>query len=108
VLDGVSEPESHGFFDSDDISPWDTWGYCALSVVTGRNEPPHPIAHLFSWVPAPFADLVQAGIDINPVGCIRWAADRVHGTDRERALLRQLETVGMLGTIPLRQAPASH
>lgn len=59
VADGAAEFESNGFFDFEDAPPWDTW--IAYSDST-----------LLSWVPTQLIPLVQRGIDVNPVGCIRW------------------------------------
>jgi hypothetical protein len=61
VADGASQDASREFFDVYDAPPWDTWvGY------SNRT--------LLSWVPAQLVDLVQAGIDANPVESIRWLA----------------------------------
>ena len=59
VADGASRAGSSGFFDVDDVPPWDLW-------VDFSGET------LFSWVPEAFIGVAQAGIDANPVQCIRW------------------------------------
>jgi hypothetical protein len=59
VEDGASLYLSKGYFDELDAPPWDTW-VCYFD------------RHLISWVPPCLLDLVQAGIAVNPVDCIRW------------------------------------
>ena len=59
VEDGASEVASGGFFDVYDAPPWDVWvAYSDCS--------------LLAWVPPQLIGLAQSGIDVNPVGCIRW------------------------------------
>lgn len=60
VSDGAAEAVSHGFFDSEDAPPWDTWFW-------------HKEGTIFCWVPESLVSDAQAGIDANPVDCIRWA-----------------------------------
>jgi len=60
--DGASEYASMGYFDERDAPPWDTW-ICYLD------------RHLISWVPPSLLGLAQAGIEANPVDCIRLAED---------------------------------
>jgi hypothetical protein len=60
VSDGASRYASNGFFDLYDCPPWDTW-----LQYSDRT--------LISWVPEILFPLAQAGIDANPVECIKWA-----------------------------------
>lgn len=60
VSDGASKFASKGFFDENDCPPWDLW-----LLYSDRS--------LISWVPEILYPLAQAGIDANPVECIRWA-----------------------------------
>jgi hypothetical protein len=62
LSDGAAEYASFGFFDVDNIPPWDTW-------VTMFGK------HLVSWVPPQLFRLVQQGLDVNPEQCIVWADD---------------------------------
>lgn len=62
LSDGAAEYASFGFFDVDNIPPWDTW-------VTMLGK------HLVSWVPPQLIQLVQQGLDVNPEQCIVWADD---------------------------------
>jgi hypothetical protein len=57
---GAAEYSSNGFFDVDNVPPWDTWVSFDGST-------------LISWVPAILIPLAQAGIDANPEACISWA-----------------------------------
>jgi hypothetical protein len=59
VSDGASRFASNGFFDAYDCPPWDLW-----LQYSDRT--------LISWVPEILFPLAQAGIEVNPVGCIRW------------------------------------
>ena len=60
VSDGASRYASNGFYDPYDCPPWDLWlQYSDRTLV--------------SWVPEVLFPLAQAGIDANPVDCIKWA-----------------------------------
>jgi hypothetical protein len=59
LSDGAATVGSEGFFDVDNVPAWDTWLF-----FDGRT--------LISWVPPQLIPIVQAGIDVNPEGCIRW------------------------------------
>jgi hypothetical protein len=63
LADGAAEAESNGFFDVDNVPPWDTWVGLYPSE---RGE------YLVSWVPSQLAELVGRGIRVNPEECIRW------------------------------------
>lgn len=58
---GAAEYSSNGFFDSNNVPPWDLW--IEFSEET-----------LVSWVPPMLVDLVQMGVESNPEECIRWVA----------------------------------
>ncbi len=60
VSDGAAQAASRGFFDAEDAPPWDTWFWLKESTI-------------FCWVPESLISDAQAGIDANPVDCIRWA-----------------------------------
>jgi hypothetical protein len=60
VSDGAAEAASRGFFDMEDAPPWDSWFWLKESTI-------------FCWVPLLLISDAQAGIDANPVDCIRWA-----------------------------------
>jgi len=60
LMDGAAKYSSNGFFDVNNVPPWDIW--VAFSEQT-----------LVSWVPPMLLELAQKGIDVNPEGCIRWA-----------------------------------
>jgi hypothetical protein len=62
LCDGAAQYSSKGFFDVDNIPPWDTW-ICFI-------EP-----YLISWVPPRLLDLASVGIDMNPEQCILWARE---------------------------------
>ena len=60
VSDGASRYASNGFFDAYYCPPWDLW-----LQYSDRT--------LISWVPEILFPIAQAGIDANPVECLRWA-----------------------------------
>jgi hypothetical protein len=62
LSDGAAEYASMGFFDLDNVPPWDTW-----IAMFGK--------YLVSWVPPQLIRLVQEGLDVNPEQCILWADD---------------------------------
>jgi hypothetical protein len=59
---GAAEYSSLGFFDVDNVPPWDTW-----MLMLGK--------YLVLWVPPQLIRLVQEGLDVNPEQCILWADD---------------------------------
>jgi hypothetical protein len=62
LCDGAARYTSKGFFDFDNIPPWDTW-VCFFQQ------------YLVSWVPPQLLELANQGIDANPEGCIAWAQE---------------------------------
>jgi len=60
LMDGAAKYSSNGFFDVNNVPPWDTW--VAFSERT-----------LVSWAPPLLVEIAQDGIDANPEACIRWA-----------------------------------
>lgn len=64
LADGAARYASKGFFDVDNVPPWDTWVCYA-----GRN--------LITWVPPKLEGLANAGIDVNPEACITWATSHL-------------------------------
>lgn len=60
LADGAAQVSSCGFFDGNNVPPWDIW--VDFSEQT-----------LISWVPPAFVEAAQMGIDVNPENCIRWA-----------------------------------
>ncbi len=76
LADGAAEYVSLGFFDVDNVPPWDTW-----IAVYGK--------YLVSWVPAQLFRFVQEGLDVNPEQCILWADDPSLSTEPIAAVLSQ-------------------
>jgi len=76
LFDGVAEQVSKGFFDVNNIPPYDTWVWMVRNVRTfeyadgakGETE----ANYLVAWVPPEFIPLARAGVDANPEGCILW------------------------------------
>ncbi len=61
LMDGAAESFSNGFFDENNVPPWDIW------VDFSEDT-------LVSWVPSVLIEAAQMGIDVKPEACIRWAA----------------------------------
>jgi hypothetical protein len=76
VCDGASKYSSKGYFDAADAPPWDSW-VCFDGI------------YLVCWVPPVFLGPANAGIDVNPVECIKWADDlsieRIFGPIRQHS-----------------------
>lgn len=66
LLDGASEFQSQGFFDTYDIPPIDTWFYMS-SYDTSRL--------IFAWVPQKYKSRVNQSILVNCVDCIGWFSE---------------------------------
>jgi len=70
--DCTAEQVTNGFFDGQDVPPWDTW-------VAWLPEPSPPMdfggMFLLAWVPAPFIDLAEKGMSVVLVQNICWLED---------------------------------
>lgn len=56
---GAAHESSGGFYDFDNVPPWDLWvGFADRALV--------------SWVPPRLIVAAQMGIDVNPENCIQW------------------------------------
>jgi hypothetical protein len=64
LFDGAAQHSSNGFFDVNNVPPWDIWVDFAERT-------------LVCWVPNILADAAQMGIDVNPEECIHWAESEV-------------------------------
>jgi hypothetical protein len=76
LADGVAETETDGFFDVDNIPPYDTWVWMARSVRTEEcSDAPSreaEVDYLVAWVPQDFIDLADRGVRVNPEQCVIW------------------------------------
>jgi hypothetical protein len=59
LADGAANFATYGFFDDDNVPPWDTWVVFLGGI-------------LISWVPGSLVKLVQQGLDAHAEGCIRF------------------------------------
>jgi hypothetical protein len=59
---------SNGFFDLDDIPPWDSWFHHAPG---GRTKG----GLLYCWVPSALIGSVEAGLDCIPIHFMQWVDD---------------------------------
>jgi hypothetical protein len=76
LADGAAQTGSEGFFDVDNIPPYDTWVWMVRNVRAfdyrdgGKGE--LEANYLVAWVPPDFVALASAGVDANPEECILW------------------------------------
>jgi hypothetical protein len=80
--DGAARVATDGFFDTDNVPPWDTW-VAYFYESSGLN-------YLVSWIPPELIDLVDDGLNANPELCILWLDDfdcEVRTLAREAGLL---------------------
>lgn len=68
LFDGAAEQASQGFFNVQNLPPWDTW--LGFRQMTGG--PRGASGTLFAWVPDWCLALADAGIHANPEECIGW------------------------------------
>jgi len=76
LADGCAERVSDGFFDVDNIPPYDTWVWMVRNTRTRKyadhEQPEEEANYLVAWVPPDFIPLASCGVDANPEGCILW------------------------------------
>jgi hypothetical protein len=72
---GAAEAASRGYFDVNNVPPWDTWVF-----MTGQPDQPRDAygTCLIAWVPPTFVSRAQRGIEANPEDCICWLDDCAH------------------------------
>ena len=70
---GAAEDQTGGFFDVNNVPPWDTW------VSYWEDDEPNvdrfDSEYLIAWVPPAFIESANEGINVNPEECIKWLAD---------------------------------
>lgn len=77
---GAAEQETLGFFDINNIPPWDTWvAYLQdeydANLQDEYNADSFDKEYLIAWVPPEFVSLANDGINVNPEQCIMWLSD---------------------------------
>ncbi len=70
---GAAEQETAGFFDVNNVPPWDTW----VDYFQDQQQNPDSFdtEYLIAWIPKEFVDLANEGIAVNPEQCILWLSD---------------------------------
>ena len=66
IWDARAFRASVGFFDHWQRPPWDTWVACV-------GTPHHAV--IIAWIPQPWIEAAQKGIDACPVKNVRWLSD---------------------------------
>ncbi|MDQ3816423.1 MAG: hypothetical protein M3362_01880 [Acidobacteriota bacterium] len=69
---GATEQETEGFFDVNNVPPWDTW---VAYVQDARSVESYDTEYLIAWIPREFVALADEGITVNPEQCIKWLKD---------------------------------
>jgi hypothetical protein len=91
---GTAEHETQGFFDVNNIPPYDTWVWMVSRTATFtwedgvRGETDRN--YLVAWIPPDFVELASAGIAVNPEECIQWL------DTRDDAFVRSLRRIGLV------------
>ncbi len=70
LCDGAAMEASSGFFDADNTPPWDTW--VGLVSTMNREHDASFATALVCWVPEVLTADANAGVQVNPEGCILW------------------------------------
>jgi hypothetical protein len=72
LFDGAARLESQGFFDVDNVPPWDLWLRSIPGETRHGSWGTFTLSCLISWVPAELLTLASAGVWANPEDCIGW------------------------------------
>jgi len=64
---GAAELETDGYFDVNNVPPWDTW---VTYIQDSHKVDLHDTEYLVSWVPPEFVALADKGVHVNPEQCI--------------------------------------
>ena len=64
LSDGAAGVNTDGFFDFDNVPPWDTW----VAYLYESEK----LQYLVSWIPPQLVELAHGGLDVNPEACILW------------------------------------
>lgn len=91
LSDGAAKLATQGFVDDDNLPAWDTWiWYVTNDLVSNLEWWRGCNSYLLSWVPDVLVEVIEAGIDVNPEECLRWA------TDLDTTFIRQLKQAGLV------------
>ena len=71
LADGAAQVASEGFFDVNNIPPWDTW----VGLYGSDLEDVSRKVYLISYVPEAHTSHARRGIEVNPEECIMWLYD---------------------------------
>jgi hypothetical protein len=71
LFDGAAQEITRGYFDVDNVPPWDTW----VAYVVERPRKRAYDSYLVSWIPKQHLELVAKGLWANPEQCLSWADD---------------------------------
>ncbi len=71
--DGLAEGETGGFFDVNNVPPWDTW----VDYVQENDTSCSGVlrAYIICWIPPALLDTADRGISVNPEGSIGWVSN---------------------------------
>lgn len=89
LSDAAAWQKSGGFFDPDNVPPWDTWVTYICLPAQRSDRWTHLDAAILCWIPPVFVPLVESSIAVNAERCIEWA-DQL-----QEPLLRRLQASGL-------------
>lgn len=99
LADGMTETVSKGFFDVNDIPPYDTWVWIVRNVrrceSAGHTTSGREANYLVAWVPPDFIALADTGISVNPGNCIMWL------DELDDDFVRSLRSMNFLPDVPV-------
>jgi hypothetical protein len=76
LSDGASASATDDFFDNDDVPPWNLWLACYMEPDQSKQHYVNGeyllTNYLICWIPGSLVDLVDFGIEVNPIECFQW------------------------------------
>lgn len=69
---GAARLQTGGFFDDNNVPPWDTW---VAYLKDARSVESYDPEYLIAWIPRELVALADEGINVNPEQCIQWLED---------------------------------
>ena len=73
LSDGAAQVESNGFFDADNIPPWDLWIAYIEEPKQQLNSWTRFDSFLLCWIPQALSEMVDHSLAVNPERCLEWA-----------------------------------
>ncbi|MCZ6816636.1 MAG: hypothetical protein O7F76_08030 [Planctomycetota bacterium] len=97
--DGMASHETAYFFDIEDTPPWDTWvdfvtvPRCPTKTDVSSLKPIELDELLIAWIPPEYTELVQQGVDTQPLEILNWVDDPRPNRVSHASMLKWLATL---------------